>query len=248
MRTGKIAAVLAIMALASTGCFEQQALRQENEDLKTELQNKSQKLDEYLKGNITLNDELSDILREVSLISGQTTLLRSEMEDGAAKLTQAQQIEEHIAVIKKKIRDLERKSSDLTNTRNTIKQLNAIIEEQVLEINALKQEIEQKDSQIQSQRDTIQIQDHTIMQQRDQLQKTIAHQAQLLFNAGQDMEEIADNMPEVTRKKNQLKIGAHQQTIYQCALSYYQAALATGYAGAEERIASLKQKINSSQE
>lgn len=243
MYLGKKLISIVALTMALTAC-QSKVLKKENETLKNELEQKTVQLDQYLKGNIALNQDLSRILDEVAVVSGQTTLLRNNVENGSAKITQAEQIEAHIKSINKKLNDLEKKSSKLNETQNTIKQLKLIIKEQVNEIAALKQDIEKKDQKIRSQRDTIVDMDQTIIRQRDELKRTVAHQAELLYQAGADLEKIGDDMPEVTRKKNQIKVGAHTRTIYQCALHYYEQAYAGGYAPANQRIQQIKDKIS----
>lgn len=253
MHTGKTLIALAATAVMATSCLS--GVKQENEALKEELATTQDRLNNVLEGNMALSNDMQQIFDDIAAVSGETVMLRSGIEDGYAEMNQAEQIEEHINAIRRKLDALEKKARRLDQSLATIKKLNAIVSQQAEEIVSLKESIAEKEQEIRSQRDTIASRDltiaereETILEQRNKLQQTVMRQAELLYLAGKDLEEIGDNMPEVSRKKNQIKVGAHTQTIYQCALTYYEQALEGGYQAAAASIEQIKTKIMSDEQ
>lgn len=216
-----------------------------------ELRESHQKVQaDYVKSN----EELSAILEELADVSSKTTSLKADLEKGRARMTQAEQIGSRIETLRERIAQLE-KEVQLDNSSNkalkeTIKQMTELVDKQEQELSSLKDEIAHKNQTISAQKDTIERRNKTIEsqksvieQQNEELQRTVTHQAMMLFQAGVDLEELGDSSPEVKWKKNKEKVGMMQQVIYKKALEYYRAAEEQGYTPATARITSLKAKI-----
>ncbi len=200
------------------------------------------------------NDELNAILTELAAVSGKTTSLKTDVESGKARMTQADQISTRITELKERIARLEKEvsldRSSNKQLKETVKSMTELVEKQEKEVSALKEEIARKDKTISDQKDTIARRNQTIEsqkslieQQNDDLQRTVARQAVSLFQAAVDLEELGDQAPEVKWKKNKEKVSQLQQTIYQKAMEYYLLAEEQGYTPATARIDALKAKI-----
>lgn len=240
--------IFALAALLAVGCGPQNVTDSpEVEDLKNELAELRKSDSELKQKYIEQNMEMSMILNELASITGMTSDLRIDVEKGAARLTQAEQISKNIERIKTKIAALEKSFAAIGGKNKEFQKmidgLNKVIEEQEAQINVLKLEIEAKDQTIQYQRDTINMQVKTIEKQMLELERTVAHQAELLYKAGQDLENIGDQTPEVSWKKNKEKVDAMRQNLYRQALEYYRQAYAAGYEPAKAKTASILSKI-----
>lgn len=197
------------------------------------------------------NEELSSIMMELSAIAGRTSNLKIDLESGSAELSTAQQIENSIAAIKKRIKDLEHANTSAaknnTEFQAVIDNFKKIVLEQEEEINRLKDEIDEKNRTIKSQQVTIDSQLETIAKQNEELELMVANQAKALFEAGMNLEELGDASPKVSWSNNKKKVEAMQQTIYREALVYYGKALEAGYAPAEAKIEEVKAKLKDAQ-
>lgn len=252
----RFSAVLALTAALTVSCFDNgetvskkkyDALDAAYKELKADHQKVQ---DDYVKSN----EELSAILEELAEVSSKTTSLKADVEKGRARMTQAEQIGSRITTLKERIAQLEQEVK-LDNASNkalkeTIKQMTDLVDKQEQELAGLKEEIVHKNKTISAQKDTIESRNKTIASQKslieeqnEELQRTVAKQAMMLFQAGVDLEELADQSPEVKWKKNKEKVANMQQSIYKKALEYYRAAEAQGYTPATARIASLKAKM-----
>ena len=193
------------------------------------------------------NQEMSIILSELAAISGRTSSLKVDVESGSASISQAQQIEENIAAIKKRISDLEKAGSSASKKdrefQTVIENFKKVVAQQEQQINSLKEEIRQKDILIADQQTTIDRQQQTIGIQKKNLDEMVAAQAKALFDAGVTLEQIADDAPQVSWKKNRQKLDEMSQSIYRKAREYYTMALEAGYEPASEALASVDEKI-----
>ena len=252
----RLSAALMMTAAVAVSCFEEgETVSKKKYDALDaaykELKDDHQKVQaDYVKSN----EELSAILEELAEVSSKTTSLKADVEKGRARMTQAEQISSRITTLKERISQLE-KEVKLDNASNkalkeTIRQMADLVDRQEQELAGLKDEISHKNKTISAQKDTIERRDKTIEsqksvieQQNEELQRTVAQQAMMLFQAGVDLEELADQSPEVKWKKNKEKVADMQKSIYKKAMEYYRAAEAQGYTPATARIASLKSKI-----
>lgn len=190
---------------------------------------------------------VESILQELSQISGSTVLLRTDIELGTARLTQVEQIQDNIDSIKEKLDRLEKEGAQY---KKTILSLRKVITEKEEEIAQLKAEIEARDltiseqhQTIASQQEAIQTQHQTIATQRENLRAAVQEQAQMLFQAGVDFEELGDNAPEMSWRKNKEKMKDLTREMYEKAILYYRMAGETGYPEAAYRISQVQEKM-----
>lgn len=200
------------------------------------------------------NEELSDILNSLAEVSGQTTSLKLNVEQGSANADQAADIQEQITIIKEKLDSLDalQEKAKKTNAylQKTIKNLKEVVASQEEEITNLKAEIEAKDQTIQHQAAEIKEKSGKIEEQaadieakNEELKKLVAKQTQMIFNAGTVLEDIGDSAPEVSWKKNKQKMANMRLTLYNEAMTNYKQAQSQGHSEAAARIAALEEKI-----
>ena len=187
------------------------------------------------------------ILQELSQISGKTVNLRTDIEQGTAQLTQVEQIQDSIDSIKDKLDRLEKEGAQY---KKTILSLRKVITEKEEEIELLKAEIEARDATISeqhqtiaSQQEAIQTQHETIAAQRENLRAAVEEQAQMLFQAGVDFENLGDNAPQMSWRKNKEKMKDLTREMYEKAITYYRMAQETGYPEAAYRISQVEDKM-----
>ena len=193
---------------------------------------------------------VDNILQELSQISGSTAVLRTDVEQGTAQLNQVEMIENSISEIKGKLSQLVRLTQDNAQYKKLVSSLKTVIAEKEKEIEDLKAEIQDRDRTITEQNEMISAQHGTIAQQNEtisaqqaNLQKAVQEQARMLFQAGQDFEELGDESPSVSRRKDKAKVKSLTLEMYEKAVLYYSKALETGYPGAAERIAAVRDKV-----
>ena len=193
---------------------------------------------------------VDNILQELSQISGSTAVLRTDLEQGTARLNQVEMIENSISDIKGKLSQLERLTADNAQYRKLVSSLKTVIAEKEKEIEDLKAEIQDRDRTIDEQNEMISAQHGTIAQQnetinaqQENLGKAVAEQARLLYQAGVDFEQLGDDTPAVTGRKDKAKVKSVTVEMYEKAILYYSKAQETGYAGAAERLAAVKEKL-----
>ena len=193
---------------------------------------------------------VDNILQELSQISGSTAVLRTDVEQGTARLNQVEMIENSIQDIKGKLDQLERLTRDNAEYRKVVSSLKTVIEEKEKEIETLRAEIVEKDKtiseqseQISAQHGTIVMQNETISAQQETLEKAVREQSRMLFEAGQDFEQLGDDSPTVSRRKDKAKVKTLTVEMYEKAIYYYSKALETGYAEAAERIDAVREKL-----
>ena len=193
---------------------------------------------------------VDNILQELSQISGSTAVLRTDVEQGTARLNQVEMIENSIDDIKAKLSKLEQLTQDNAQFKKLVSSLKTAIAEKEKEIEDLKAEIQSKDQTINEQNEmisaqhgTIAMQNETITAQQANLEKAVAEQARLLFQAGQDFETLGDESPTVSRRKDKAKVQSLTVEMYEKAILYYSKAQETGYPAAAARIDAVKQKL-----
>ena len=193
---------------------------------------------------------VDNILQELSQISGSTAVLRTDLEQGTAQLNQVEMIENSISDIKEKLSQLERLTQDNAQYKKLVSSLKTVIAEKEKEIEDLKAEIQDRDRTISEQNEmisaqhgTIALQNETISAQQANLQKAVQEQARMLFMAGEDFEQLGDESPTVSRRKDKAKVKSLTLEMYEKALLYYSKAQETGYPGTADRIAAVREKI-----
>ena len=65
----------------------------------------------------------------------------------------------------------------------------------------------------------------------------------MLYQAGVDFEELGDESPTVSRRKDKAKVKSLTLEMYEKAILYYSKAQETGYADAADRLAAVKEKM-----
>jgi len=252
MRTHKIALPALAACLVLGGCWqntevvsreEYDALKQDYADLKASSEAARQ---EYVDQAVAMDD----ILQELTQVSGRTVLLRSDVEQGRARLTQVEQIEDNIDEIKRKLDRLDKLSAENAQNRKLIASLRKVITEKEAEIEELRKEIQDRDDTISEQTrtiteqsGTIQNQNETISAQQENLRVAVQEQARMLYQAGQDFEELGDESPTVSRRKDKAKVKSLTEEMYEKAILYYTKAQETGYPEAAYRIAEVREKL-----
>ena len=193
---------------------------------------------------------VDNILQELSQISGSTAVLRTDVEQGTARLNQVEMIENSIEDIKGKLSQLERLTADNAQYKKLVSSLKTVIAEKEKEIEDLKAEIQDRDRTISEQSEMISAQHGTIAQQNEtisaqqaNLAKAVREQARMLYQAGVDFEELGDESPTVSRRKDKAKVKSLTLEMYEKALLYYGKAQETGYADAADRIEAVKEKM-----
>lgn len=254
MHNDKIIAVLLCCTILNGCSFFNASGNAELEALREDYAQLKESNDALKQSYISQNEDVSRILDELNAISGRTAALRGNMENGSADMAQADRIFSNIQDIRKRIEKLESSyASAVAKNREFAKMIDGfkkLIEDQEGQIDALKKEIEARDNTIAKQSETIEIhentierQDETIRRQNEELSATVAKQARMLYEAGAQLEEIGDNAPDVSWKKNKEKIDVMIQDIYKKALMYYQQSYEDGYSPALEAIAKIQTKI-----
>ena len=193
---------------------------------------------------------VDNILQELSQVSGSTAVLRTDLEQGTARLNQVEMIENSISEIKGKLDQLERLTKDNAQYKKVVASLKTVIAEKEKEIEDLKAELQDRDRTITEQNEMISAQHGTIAQQNEtisaqqaNLQKAVQEQARMLFQAGVDFEELGDESPTVSRRKDKAKVKSLTLEMYEKAVLYYSKAQETGYPEAAERLAAVKEKM-----
>ena len=251
MRIVKVAVGLALALFLAASCDDPNYVsRQEYDSLLKEyedLQAGSQAIREQHAAQAAAVDR---ILQQLSQISGSTVTLRSDLEHGTAEMTQVEKIESGLDKIKEQMDELETLTKKNKQMRNMVASLKKVIQEKEAEIEELKEEIRKKDETITRQHKTIteqsgqiESQSVTISAQQENLRALLAEQAQMLFQAGVDFEELGDEAPEVTLRKNKRKMADFQDNMYRKAILYYQQAQNAGYPDAAYRIMQVEEKM-----
>lgn len=242
-------ACLALAAALMGGCLDRQTVTDspEVEDLKRELAQLKESSKELQDKYILQNEEMTRILEEVSVITGRTSDLRIDVENGAARLTQAEQLSASITQVKAKLSALEKSLTAMGGKNKDFEKmidgLNKVIGQQESIIFDLREVIESKDYTIERQRDTITYQNMTIERQMAELENLVFEQAKSLCEAGIALEQVADDAPAVSWRKNKEKLDAYRQNLYKMALSSYRKSFDSGYEPAREHVASVLAKI-----
>lgn len=247
MRTLKIASLMAVALLASA-CLNSGTVSQAEYDQLLQEYSDLQAGAEATRAEYAAQAAAVDaILQELSQISGKTVNLRTDIELGTAQLTQVEQIQDSIDSIKDKLDQLEKEGAQY---KKTILSLRKVITEKEEEIELLKAEIEARDATISeqhqtiaSQQEAIQTQHETIATQRENLRAAVQEQAQMLFQAGVDFEDLGDSAPQMSWRKNKEKMKDLTREMYEKAITYYRMAQETGYPEAAYRISQVEEKM-----
>lgn len=202
--------------------------------------------EEYL----TQAQAVDNILQELTRISGRTATLRTDLEQGTARITQVEMIEDNLDGIRQQLSELDRLTRENAQYGRVVASLKAVVAEKEKEIEGLRAEIQAKDrtiseqnEKISAQHGTIVLQNETITAQQEHLEKAVREQARMLFEAGRDFEQLGDDSPTVSRRKDRAKVTSLTLDMYEKALLYYSKAAETGYPEAANRMEEVKGKM-----
>lgn len=251
MRIVKIALAAALALFLAVGCDDPGYVsREEYDTLLKEYEDLQAGSKSIREEHAAQAQAIDRILQELSQISGSTVTLRTDLEHGTAEMTQVEQIESGLGNVKAQMEELETLSKNNKQLKGVVASLKKVIQEKEAEIEQLKEEIREKDETISQQHQTIteqsgtiESQNVTISTQQENLRALLAEQAQMLFQAGVDFEQLGDDAPEVSLRKNKQKMANFQDNMYQKAIVYYQQARAAGYPEAEYRISQVEEKL-----
>ena len=254
MRTNPIAALFAaVLLLAGCEFFDKRGEtvpKEEYDSVVAAYQELKASAEDTREEFIAQAAAVDNILQELTQISGKTATLRTDVEQGTARITQVETIENSIDEIKSKLDQLDRLTKDNAQYRKMVSSLKSVIAEKEKEIEDLRAEIQAKDrtiteqnEKISAQHGTIQLQNETINAQQENLRQAVREQARLLFLAGQDFEALGDESPTVSRRKDKAKVKSLTIEMYEKAILYYSKADEAGYAGAAGKMAEVKEKM-----
>lgn len=228
MRVYKVMSIIALMGLLIS-CGGETVPKKEYDEVFNEYKQLKESLDATQTANINQAVTINKTLSELAEISGNTLVLRGNIENGTARITQAERISDNIKAIKNRINTLEKQIGNDSNYKKMIANLKTIIKEKEKEIESLKGIIENQNLTINEQKTTIDKQQHEIEQQvqqidnqKESLQQAVRAQALLLYQAGKEFEQFANDVPDVSRKKNQRKVNEWAISMLSKARLYYE--------------------------
>lgn len=196
--------------------------QEEYDEIYNEYKELKESLDATQQSNLNQAATINKTLSELAQISGSTMVLRGDIENGTARVTQAEQISNNIKAIKNKISTLEKQIGNDSAYKKIVANLKTIIKEKEAEINSLKDIIESQNTTITEQKSTIEQQGQQLSAQEEQLKKAVKAQATLLYQAASEFEKFAQDVPDVSRKKNQKKVNEWAVTMLSRSILYYQ--------------------------
>ena len=170
MRVYKIINIVTLMIILIS-CGGETVPKKEYEEVFNEYKLLKESLDATQTANINQAATINKALSELAEISGNTLVLRGNIENGTARITQAERISDNIKAIKNRINTLEKQIGNDSNYKKMIANLKTIIKEKEKEIESLKGIIENQNSTINEQKTTIDKQQHEIEQQVQQIEQ-----------------------------------------------------------------------------
>lgn len=243
------------MSFLGYGCSSDKV--EKYEDYITQLFNEKTELEEDLAETkevlqITQEDVIknkviiSQTLNELRELSAMTGIVRNDLEKGAAKLTQSEEISRHIKTIKERIETLESESGGAV-----VSSLKIIIEEKEREIESLRRTIRAQAGTISHQTNTIDRQRTALDEQSvDLLNKTVAleattkRQVELLWEAGRNFENLGDDAPNVSGRRDNRRVDDWMRQCYEKAKYYYLKARDNGKDGVSTDLNRINAKLS----
>lgn len=261
MRTFKIIAAFGALLLVASSC-NMFVKRDALESSQAETREARKALEQTQKNYAEQNEELCSILGELTELSRQTSVLQlQEDEGGERRLTQADQIDQKLTLLKERIEQLEKDAArarklnkDLAIAAKTIASLRETVENQQNEINTLRSTLVEREetiavqsSVISDQKDSLLRQESTIERQSQDLEATLRQQTELIFQAGLEFEKLgdeADSRLDVFGRKDKGKVKEFKRAIYSKAFEYYRVAASQDHESALQRAKAVQEKIN----
>lgn len=213
-----------------------------------------QREEEHLKSArstaIDLSLDMNRILKELAEISSKTMLVRQSVENGTAQMRSVDKICMQIQGFKARMEELERQNLHNEELAQCVHNLRIVIIEKEKAIVSLKKVVANQKALLHQKEQVILNQDSIItnnkgelIQTKEELKKAISEQAILLFRAASDLEMLATDVPDVSKKKNKKKIEQYQKKLLQKSFFYYRNAYMYGYIPAKNGMERLNRKL-----
>lgn len=166
-------------------------------------------------------------------IAGNTQSLRVNVEHGVGELSQAEEINRKLQILKKRLTAVEGKRSDSSkNLLATMDNLKSIIGQKEIEINNLKQEIANQQQTIANQKNTIANQQVTIDAQSQEL---MAKQQEMWYKLGVELYSVVEELPKVKGRKDKRNIKNTRYYILNKAKECFEHAAQLGHSLASSK-------------
>ena len=174
-----------------------------------------------IEDNLEKSKIINNVVTELNQIAGNTHSLRVNVEHGVGELSQAEEINQKLQTLKKRLSAVEGKRSDGSkNLLATMDKLKSIIEQKEIEINNLKQEIA-------SQQVTIDAQSQELMNK----------QQEMWYKLGTELHSVVEELPKVKGRKDKRNIKNTRYYILNKAKECFEHAAQLGHslAGSKAR-------------
>ena len=174
-----------------------------------------------IEDNLEKSKIINNVVTELNQIAGNTHSLRVNVEHGVGELSQAEEINQKLQTLKKRLSAVEGKRSDSSkNLLATMDKLKSIIEQKEIEINNLKQEIA-------SQQVTIDAQSQELMNK----------QQEMWYKLGTELHSVVEELPKVKGRKDKRNIKNTRYYILNKAKECFEHAAQLGHslAGSKAR-------------
>ena len=174
-----------------------------------------------IEDNLEKSKIINNVVTELNQIAGNTHSLRVNVEHGVGELSQAEEINQKLQTLKKRLSAVEGKRSDGSkNLLATMDKLKSIIEQKEIEINNLKQEIA-------NQQGTIDAQSQELMNK----------QQEMWYKLGTELHSVVEELPKVKGRKDKRNIKNTRYYILNKAKECFEHAAQLGHslAGSKAR-------------
>ena len=174
-----------------------------------------------IEDNLEKSKIINNVVTELNQIAGNTHSLRVNVERGVGELSQAEEINQKLQTLKKRLSAVEGKRSDGSkNLLATMDKLKSIIEQKEIEINNLKQEIA-------NQQVTIDAQSQELMNK----------QQEMWYKLGTELHSVVEELPKVKGRKDKRNIKNTRYYILNKAKECFEHAAQLGHslAGSKAR-------------
>lgn len=243
------ASLLLVASCGEKSPFVKRSVLEQSQSENTELKNTLQNLQSNFAKQ---NEDLASILCDLSQISSKTSQFYLNVENKTVDQDTIDLIHNSIDALKSRIDKLEKEANrarkldkSLAVATRTIKELRETVTVQELKIAELAEELKSKESTIKTQASTITSQSEKINAQTETIAAQAAEQIEMIYQAGRDLEDIADNGNfKVTGKKDKNAVKEYRGAIYEKAAAYYESAAAQGHQSAKAALDHLKSKIS----
>ena len=179
-----------------------------------------------IEDNLEKSKIINSVVTELNQIAGNTQSLRVNVEHGVGELSQAEEINRKLQILKKRLTAVEGKRSDSSkNLLATMDNLKSIIEQKEIEINNLKQEIANQQNTIANQQVTIDAQSQELM----------AKQQEMWYKLGVELHSVVEELPKVKGRKDKRNIKNTRYYILNKAKECFEHAAQLGHSLASSK-------------